>query len=699
MNCVTLVRRVAMLCGASLALFLSGACTERSYVVGALCNAIGSCPADGGPSGGGSGGVGGMPSGGMAAAGTDAGTTVDSGPTPLSGFVLNFTGSGPARLPHPLLGADPTDFLIADDATAVTWNARVGAGFDVADVNALSLGESSPFADPGATLSHAGAAVFSAQSTWADTSAGALALEVVFRGEPGAVLLSQRDANGGIELALDASGTLNFTLDSAANEVVASSPALVQDAWHHCLALFDQTQAVTQIFCNGHAGVAATVPVGFVVTAVTAPATLGSASAARLRWAELARWQAATWGPRGAWTDLARERFSRLVGTYAQGANEPLPFAEVRASGAYIDMTSAAAPTERSLHPVGEDWPRIVCRPTNDSARACGLLVEAASSQLVAPADFTLDNWMATQLTVTAQGAAGPTGANSLFALTPSATAAAHNVQITVPMGEGPAVLSFFARAEGKKRVRAEVLNVGSAVFDLALPSVVDSTGTLVTSAESWGNGLSRLSFSFDVNPGQGNLRLSVLADDSTAAFAGDGNVAIDIGDVEMRFRSYSTPLPTFGTIQQADHLVYPTGNGNLPSATSFDVSAEVWLPAAPLVADAAILNANFATRYDQQLNLFVRPQDGTVQFWGLQGTAVNWQLPNPQAVNDGNLHQVRAIIDPTGATLTVDSQTTTEPNAQYDVTALDRIEIGTSTSSSGPFTGIIRTLRIAPAN
>jgi hypothetical protein len=187
-----------------------------------------------------------------------------------------------------------------------------------------------------------------------------------------------------------------------------------------------------------------------------------------VHWAELARWQAAGWGPRGAWADVARERFARLVGTYAVGAQEPLPFAEVRASGAYVDMSPGDAPELRRLHPVGEHWPRIVCRPTADSARTCGLLVEASSSQPIAAEAFTLDRWAATELSVAAESGAGPSGKNTLFALTASPTSAEHTLAIDAPLADGPAVLAVFARAGRQRLLRAEVVGVASVTFDLA---------------------------------------------------------------------------------------------------------------------------------------------------------------------------------------------------------------------------------------
>jgi hypothetical protein len=616
----------------------------------------------------------------------------------MIGLDLDLTGSGVERLPQVLLGEMPTHFLIADDATTVTWDARVGTGFDVAAPASLTLAEPGPFADPGDVLSHSGASAFTANSNWAETSAGALALEVVFRAEPGATLLSQRGANGGLLLSVDAQGGLDLNLDSGAQQITIASQPLVADAWHHCLMLFDLTQTAAQMICNGQAGTVVNVPAGFAVAANPTAATLGDTAAARVHWAQLARWQATSWTPRGAWTDLARERFARLVGTYAAGSFEPLPFAEVRASGAYIDMTPSDAPELRRLHPVGEHWPRVVCRPTNDTARSCGLLIEASSSRLVPEQDFTLDNWNPSELTLTAASAEGPTGADTLLALTPSTANAEHSLELNTPVGEGPAVLSFFARAGSAHLIRAEAGAAAGATFDLATLTVSDDQGTLVSSAESWGNGLVRASFSFDVNPGQEVLRLAVLADDGSAAFAGDGSIAAHLGNVELRFRSYSTPLPTFGTIQQADHLVYPAGNGNLPPGSAFEVSAQIWLPDTPLVADVAIFNANFAAQYDQQINLFVRPADAAPQFWGLQGTTSLWNLASSVAVNDGTLHQVTASVGPAGAILGVDDQVTTTPMATpYDLGGLDRVEVGISSNSSGPLTGIIRQLRIVP--
>lgn len=688
-----MIRLTGFLASGALTLLIVSACTDDRYVVGALCTAAGTCPGagSGGTSTGGAGA--GAGSGGGGSAGVDGGEVVP----PVDGLDVELGGSGVERLPERLLGVDPTHLLIADDATQTRWEARVGDGFDVVGPAALRLAQPGPFADPGRVLDHAAAVAFSADSLWADTRDGALALEAVFRGQPGAVLLSQLDTDGGVQWSLDGDGRMTLQLQDGATSLLATSQPLVADAWHHCLALFDAQQGSLQIFCNGQAGVAVSVPDGFEVGPVTGEVTVGSADPARLRWAELGSWQAASWGPRGAWTDLARERFARLVGTYAAGAMEPLPFAEVRASGAYIDMSPSDEPELRLLHPVGEHWPRIVCRPSEDSQRNCGLLVEVASSRTVTHAQFALDNWNASELGVTATAAAGPSGEDTLFALTPSATNAEHSLDLDVPLANGPAVFALFARPGSFAVLRAEVVGVASATFDLNAATVLDSGGTLVEAIEPWGDGLVRLSYSFDITAGPGTLRVTLLSDDTTTTFPGDGSVAAYVGDPDLRFRSFSTPLPTFGTIQQADHLVYPAGNGNLPSTAGFSISADIWLPNAPLVADAAIFNANFATRYDQQINLFVSPDDGAPQFWGLQGATTHWQFSNPSAVNDGSVHRVTATVDQGEATLDVDGQRASESAGQYDTSVLDRIEIGTSTSSSGPFTGIISRIAILP--
>jgi hypothetical protein len=682
------VTRLALL----LTLLLAGGCTNDSYVVGALCSAVGSCPQGAGGGGNGGGGAGGAGSGPIAGGGSSGAPTV-------VGLELDLTGSGVERLPQQLLGASADHFLIARDATPTSWVARVGASFDVAAAATLGLGQPSPFADPGSSvLSHAGAVTFTSDSVWADTSQDALALEAVFRAEPGAVLLSQHDAQGGLEWSLDGSGRSVLRFDSGASEVVVTSPVLVADAWQHCLALFDAGQGAAQLFCNGQAGDTASVPSGFNVAPSQAPATLGSSAAARLSWAELASWRAPSWGAQRAWTELARERFTRLVGTYAEGAKEPLPFADIRASGAYIDMSPSDAPEQRRLHPVGQHWPRIVCRPTADSPRVCGLLVEASSSQQVAPAAFTLDNWDAAELTLMAAVGTGPTGAATLFALTPSASAAQHSLELAVPFAPGPAVFAFFARAGSAHLIRAEVVGGPSATFDLSGPSVVDSSGGLVTAAEPWGDGLVRLSYSFDVNPGPGRLRLTLLNDASSTAFAGDGSVAAQVGDAALSFRSFSTPLPTFGTIEQADHLIYPAGNGNLPQAAELGFSAEIWLPAAQLLADAAILNVNASAQADQQINLFVPAPTGAARFSGTQGAATPWLISSETTLTDGKLHALVASLGPKTASLTVDGASVSgKVVAPFDTRALDRIEIGISATSSGPLTGIVRHVSITP--
>ncbi|HVY31421.1 MAG TPA: hypothetical protein VHB79_32935 [Polyangiaceae bacterium] len=678
-----MVSRLALLFGlGSLVL----GCTDDTYVIGAVCGAVGTCPSAG--AGGGGGGSGGVPGGSAGAAG-QAGA-------PQGGFTLDLTGSGVERLPQELLGATAAHLLISSDIEATTWPARIGDGFDVVKNAALAPVVPWPFADRGSALSHAGAVAFTTSSEWADASDGALAIEAVFRGEPGGVLLSQRDAAAGLDLALNADGQLIASLSSGTASLSVSSQKLVPDAWHHCLLFFDSAEGA-QIICNGQAGDAVTVPAGFALGPIAAPATLGSSASAELYWAELASWHAGTWGARGAWGDAARERFARLVGTYADGANEPLPLSEMRASGAYIDMSPVDQPELRRLHPVGEHWPRVVCRPAGVEPRLCGLLVEGSSSRQIAAELFTLDKWNQAELSVAGARGNGASGAPSLFTLVPSATNGAHTLSFDLTFADGPATLSLFARPLGGKLLRLDVPGVASATFDVARAAVVDSSGTRVVSAEAWGDGLVRISYSFDIAPGPGSLQLTLLADDGSAAFAGNGDASsLQAGDVELRFRQFSTPLPMLAPIQAADLLVFPAGKGNFPAGGSFSIDADFWLPAAPLVVDAAIVNANFATQYEQQINLFVTAPQSNVRFGSLLGKAAPWTVTDAALVTDGEPHQVRATVAAGKATLVVDGATTERDAMPYDTSMLDRIEVGASKNSSGALTGILRHVSIA---
>lgn len=681
-----MVSRRALLFG--LASMLLG-CTDDTYVIGAVCNAVGTCPnAGAGGSGAGSGGSGGAPGGSAGAAG-QAGA-------PQGGFTLDLTGSGVDRLPQELLGATATHLLISSDVKATTWPARIGEGFDFAKNAVVAPAVPWPFADRGSALSHAGAVAFTAASFWADARDGALAIEAVFRGEPGAVLLTQRDSASGLQLALTADGQLSASLSSSAALVTVSSQPLVPDAWHHCLFFFEPAEGA-QIVCNGQAGEAVTVPAGFTLGPVASPTQLGTNAAARLQWAELASFESSTWGARGAWADAARERFARLVGTYADGANEPLPLSEMRASGAYIDMSPVDQPELRQLHPVGEHWPRVVCRPAGDEPRLCGLLVEGSSSRQIAAERFTLDQWNQAEVSVAGARADGAAGKPSLFTLVPSAANGAHTLSFDLTFADGPATLSLFARPLGGKLLRVDVPGVASATFDVSRATVVDSSGTRVVSAEPWGDGLVRVSYSFDIAPGPGSLQLTLLADDGSAAFAGNGDAStIQAGDVELRFRQFSTPLPMLEPIQAADLLVFPAGKGNFPAGGSFSIAADFWLPAAPLLADAAIVNANFATQYEQQINLFVTAPQSTVRFGSLLGKAAPWTVTDAARVTDGELHQVQATVAAGKATLVVDGVSTEQNAMPYDTSMLDRIEVGASKNSSGALTGLLRHVSIA---
>jgi hypothetical protein len=650
--------------------------------------------------------------GALAGVASDGGTPADGDiASPGLSFAADFDQSGVSLLDNALSLRSgkiaATLLLQGERATSNDWPSASG-GILTRGAGASSVGLEAPFTDASAAVSmHEDNAIYAAPNgDLGAVDADDFVIELVLRGEPGAVIAEKRFTSGGWSLAMSLQGALTLDLGSAHS--IASEP-LVPDAWYHCL-FWVSRNAGGQAFCNTRPGPSVDLHgLGSLVS--TDPMTVGGVGRAlgvgngartplTTELAELAIFRASPGMLDGSDpSTIARERFAVLTGTYPRVARgNALAKPGLRDSPAYLDLLRDSSPARR-LFLVGPDWPRLSCRADAAGTRDCGYLSEPKRTRW---ADPRPSGWTPSGLAIGPDATRSADVEPSMTSLIPSTINELHSLAWSGTYGPAHQAVSFFARAAGGHLVGASVTNIGSAVFDIAGGAVLSSPAGARATIERWGDQLVRCALAFDAPKGALTYQIDLMSDPAGAAFAGDGSSPwINIGGLQVDVgQSYAGSLIA-GAQQAADQLTFVADDGNFPAGDAVSVGFRLMVPSGPRQNDQAVINLNRGGAFDNQVQVFVRGNEtaadnGKLQFWGLRDGATYWTFFHPTPAVDGLRHAVVANWTATTADMQVDgvpAHGPAVPNAPPF--AFDRIDVGFSTMSSGSLEGLLAGLSI----
>ncbi len=656
-----------------------GSCTNNPYVIGEVCPSV--------------------------AVGADASADPRCGVSNTNTtLAIDFGTSGTSQLgPLTLPSGDvvvPTWRLLGQGASAAGWTAA-DMGGALASTGVAVANDAAPFSD--ATR----AAVLAVTPTYVagDATTGAVggddfALEIVLRAAAGATVLDKRAGATGWALRETTAGVLTLELDDGAMPVVAvSSEPLTTNAWYHCL--FWVSHGVSaRVDCDGRMGTPVTLPALGALDSATKIAAGGGTS---VEVAEVALFRAPRngLGDPSTWLGVGGRRFAKLTGTdpkIAGGSATPAP--GIRGSEAYLDLQSVGGP--RALFLVGADWPRVACRVDKNGARVCGYLSEPERTSL-APADPRA--WVASDLTLAERGPAFADPLVRFETLVPSTTNAAHTLSFTGMLGAARQIFSFFVNATGapSARLEASAGGAGTAVFDVVAGTVVTQPTAVGASAtiEAWGGGTFRCSYVFvaAAAPSTYALRLVDASGNDTFAGAGTGTIAVAGLQVDVGLAYAGSLLGVSNPkVQPPDRLTF-VADGNLPTGASTSLSVTVLLPPGARLTDQAMVNINNGGTFEDQVQLFVRGDNGLAGFWGLSTMGTHWTFDAPatSSVTDGARHTIIGSWNASLARLAIDATSTTQAQMMAGAPAipLDQIDVGFSEASSGALEGLVGSLEI----
>jgi hypothetical protein len=666
-----LTRRVALIALAMSAIS-SSACTRNPYVIGALC------------AGGGK--------------GVDGGAGDARCPAQANGatFAADFDRSGAAALePLELPGgkAAAAFTLRGERATSASWPTDEGPAL-ARGAGVPAVGVPAPFTDGTGAVDLDGAAPSYAAALGA-VGGDDFVLETVLRAAPGASLADRRAGGAGWALATDAAGALTLTIAGAAQAVTAAAP-ISAGAWVHCLAWASRA-AGARVDCNGRAG--ALVPLAAQGDLDGAASlSLGGGAPARVARLSLTRVPPGGLGDPAGWSVISARRFATLTGARPKvAAGSAAPRAGVRDAPAYLDL-QAIAGGPRRLFLVGQDWPRIACRTDAAGQHGCGYLSEPLRTRRV-PADARA--WTnGAGLTLVPQAATVAAEGPPLVALVPAAANGPHVLAVDAPDTDARHVLSFFARAGSLARVSVQVGARSAAVYDLRAGTIATAPTEPFQRAtiEPWGDELYRCTYAYAGTMGTVTHALRLVDGAGAQAFAGDGATpAIFVAGLQLDLGYTLATSLLAADPQPPDRLAFLGDDGNLPAGPVTSMAMRVLLPEGPRLTDEAIVNLNQGGGYENQVNVFVRGDQGRAKFWGLRGGDTHWTFDHPASMIDGVLHAITASWDATSARIAIDGAAETRdatlPNTPPFV--FDRIDVGFSESSSGALEGLVAGLQI----
>jgi hypothetical protein len=662
----------------------AGGCTRTPYVIGAVCPmGDGGSPIDaacpGAPDGGGGGETGDGPGNATFAADLDRSGAMILGPLGLPG------GSTPATLT-----------LRGERATSGGWLSDEGAVLAGGAATPLP-GTPAPFTDGtlAVSLTAGGPGYVASSPDPGAVGAGDFVVEIVMNAGPGATIADKRAPTGaGWGVRTDASTLVLSVGDGDPTHLTEASAPIAAAAWHHCLAWVSHA-AGARVDCNGRQGALVPIKAAGTLDVVT-PLSIGGGGPARVARLAMTVVMPGGLGDPSGWLALGRRRFAALTGALPRvhmGAD--LPRAGLRDSPAYLDL-QAAAGSARGLFLVGPDWPRVACRTDSAGAYDCGFLSEPLRTRRV-PGDAR--SWARSELATTATNAALPAEGPPLVDLVPTATDAPHVLSAMAPDTAAKQVFSFFARAGTVDRVGVRVGALDLAVYDLRAGTIIGQPPAGVRATiEDWGGGLRRCIYAYTGVAGDVSHSLTLLDATGAAAFAGDGvTPAISVAGLQIDLGLVLAGSLLAADTQPADHLTFEGADGNLPSVAGAAIDVRVLLPEGPRLTDQAIFNLNRGTAFADQVQLFVRGDQGLAEFWGISAAKTYWTFDNPTTVIDGKRHVMRAWWGLTSAHISVDGitndQTVLLPDPPPFV--LDRIDVGFSEKSGGPLEGLVAGLSI----
>jgi hypothetical protein len=386
-----------------------------------------------------------------------------------------------------------------------------------------------------------------------------------------------------------------------------------------------------------------------------------------------AMWQQADWHQAGAdgpveWAIIAKERFARLTGMYANAAN-PVPSVATRSTSAYLDKNVAGV---RKLYNVGANWMRTVERLDSASASIRGYLAEPAATNLCLQSQDIDTTWTKIDDGDAIGGSVVvPNESTSVTAgIIADSTDGQHGVTQDITLTAATYTFSCFAKAGDQDWLYLiDTTSGDGSYFNLASPAVGTAQGGAVRTIEDWGNGWCRCSIETAGTVAAHTFEVSPAAADTDNTIVGDGAaVNTYIWGIQCELGNLATsyiPTTTAAVARTADILGY-----TFVGPDKGTVLSTILFP--------NYINADYPFIFDlndttNRIRSYLTPTTGVVGFV-VGGTAT---IAGTTDLSNGAIHELRCFFSPALSRLYIDGTKEGDDDTDTTVTAITNLKVG----------------------
>lgn len=421
-------------------------------------------------------------------------------------------------------------------------------------------------------------------------------IEMVFRTTDVALgttdeLLSKTlsDTNGGWAVKQATNDKLVIVVDDGTTTSALNNNALDKNTWYHLMLFFDRS-GFLGIYLNGVADGAISISgsSGSATSAskLTLGAQPGGAQPSNTAIAYCAMWKKDSWLDTHAQAGIAKERFSRLSGLYANKAKgTAVQNQNTRATTAYLDKEESGV---RKLYQVSSSWIRIVRRPDSNNECIEGALIENAATNTMFQSEDMSTTWAKALAgdTIDSNSVEAPNQLTTADGIIANASDTQHGFTQSATVTASTWTYSVFAKKGDKDwlYLANDTVAGATAYFNIST-GALGTAGAGVTESfiESWGNGWYRCGFSFTGTVASHDFQLYSANADTDNDFSGDGATTNTyFWGVQLENNGYMSsyiPTTTSTVTRNKDELAYKGDDGNLANTGVGAVSLKGLMP------------------------------------------------------------------------------------------------------------------------
>jgi len=616
--------------------------------------------------------------------------------------------AGTRRLPAELTINDQTETPVfryyGQDATVSAWTAGgYGEALNIAGSGSdPTPNEHGPFLTDDSVLFNAGKAYSASGNDFANITTEDFVLELVFKWSATNSLRLFGKYGGGLGYLLyETSDIPYFAVGGGGGSATAVPATLTDNAWYHFIVFYDASGSM-QVYINGTASGSAVSVSSVGSLTVAHPIGIGCSSFSGApqnvydsNIAYCAMWKKDAWLDTHLQADVAKERFSKLLGIYPQIAKgTSTPEVITRATDAYLDKLEGST---RKLYYVGDNWLRMCSREDSNSDEIKGYLSEASAIQLCKYSE-AFNSWTPAQASIAVDQIAGLDGRVTADILHEDNTpAAGHNVSITQNTTTDGVTYCYSVWAKAINRTWIALAYPGVwSWFDIG-NGVVGTKQHAASGIEDWGNGWYRCWVKY-VKVGTGGVAhyIFVATGNGNSAFDGLDQDSIYLWGAQLEAGSYpSSYIPNSGTgtvTRNGDQLRYKGDDGNITNNGMGTIKCDVLKSFSG--TDSRLFGFNDGGAAAD--SIIAQDQAGklrvlTAASGGDAGAVYN---ASGISIGDDEIHSIKVAWKTDNLKSFVDGTiegTDTDADMPDD---LDRILVGAS-STTDQFNGLIRNVRI----